>query len=42
MQYYKDTKNNPFVFEDNVTSEIIAKVEATHKTTLTTRVIRII
>ena len=35
MKYYKDTNNNPFVFEDNVTAEIIAKVEATHKTTLT-------
>jgi len=35
MQYYKDTNNKPFVFEDNVTAEIIAKVEATHKTTLT-------
>ncbi len=35
MIYYKDTNNKPFVFEDNVTAEIIAKVEATHKTTLT-------
>jgi len=35
MKYYKDTNNKPFVFEDNVTSEIIAKVEATHNTTLT-------
>jgi hypothetical protein len=30
-----DTNNKPFVFEDNVTVEIIAKVEATHNTTLT-------
>jgi len=35
MKYYKDTNNKPFVFEDNVTAEIIAKVEATHNTTLT-------
>jgi len=35
MKYYKDINNNPFAFEDNVTPEIIAKVEATHKTTLT-------
>jgi len=35
MQYYKDTNNKPFVFEDNVTAEIIANVEAIHKTTLT-------
>ena len=35
MKYYKDTDNNPFAFEDNVTADIIAKVEATHKTTLT-------
>jgi len=35
MQYYKDTNNKPFAFEDNATSEIITKVEATHKTTLT-------
>ena len=35
MQYYKDTNNKPFVFEDNATDEIIAKVEATHNTTLT-------
>lgn len=35
MKYYMDTNNKPFVFEDNVTVEIIAKVEATHNTTLT-------
>ena len=35
MKYYIDTSNKPFVFEDNVTSEIIAKVEATHNTKLT-------
>ncbi len=35
MKYYKDTNDNPFVFEDNVTPEIIAKVETTHNTTLT-------
>jgi len=35
MQYYKSTNNNPFVFEDNVTAEIIAKVETTHNITLT-------
>ena len=35
MLYYKDTNNKPFVFEDNVTADIIAKVEATHNTTLT-------
>ena len=35
MKYYKDTNNKPFVFEDNATAEIIAKVEATHNTTLT-------
>lgn len=35
MIYYKDTNNSPFAFEDNVTAEIIAKVEATHNTTLT-------
>ena len=35
MKYFKSTNNNPFVFEDNVTAEIIAKVEATHNTTLT-------
>ena len=35
MKYYKDTNNNPFAFEDNVTAEIIAKVEVTHNTTLT-------
>ena len=35
MQYYKDTNNKPFAFEDNATAEIIAKVEATHNTTLT-------
>ena len=35
MKYYKSTDNKPYVFEDNVTSEIIAKVEATHNTTLT-------
>jgi len=35
MIYYKDTNNKPFVFEDNVTDEIITKVEATHNTTLT-------
>jgi len=35
MQYYKSTNNKPFAFEDNVTAEIIAKVEATHNTTLT-------
>ena len=35
MKYYKDTNNKPYVFEDNVTAEIIAKVEATHNTTLT-------
>jgi len=35
MIYYKDTNNEPYAFEDNVTAEIITKVEATHKTTLT-------
>jgi len=35
MLYYKDTNNKPFAFEDNVTGEIITKVEATHNTTLT-------
>ena len=35
MLHYKDTNNNPFAFEDNVTPEIIAKVETTHKITLT-------
>ena len=35
MLYYKDTNNKPFVFEDNVTDKIIAKVEITHNTTLT-------
>ena len=35
MKYYKSIDNKPFVFEDNVTPEIIAKVEATHNTTLT-------
>jgi len=34
MKYYKSTNNKPFVFEDNVTAEIIAKVEDTHNTTL--------
>jgi len=35
MKYYKDTNNKPFVFEDNVTPEIIKRVENIHKTTLT-------
>lgn len=35
MIYYKDASNKPFVFEDNVTQEIIEKVEATHNTKLT-------
>ena len=35
MIYYKDTNNKPYAFENNVTPEIIAKVEATHNTTLT-------
>ena len=35
MKYYKDTNDKPFVFEDNVTDEIIAKVETIHNTTLT-------
>jgi len=34
MIYYKDTNGKPFVFEDNVTDEIITKVEVTHNTTL--------
>lgn len=35
MRYYKDTNNKPFVFEDNVTADIIKRVEKTHNTTLT-------
>jgi len=35
MKYFKDTNNKPFVFEDNVTPEIIKRVENVHKTTLT-------
>ena len=35
MNYYKDTNNKPYVFEDNVKAEIIAKVEDIHTTTLT-------
>ena len=35
MKYYKSTNNKPFVFEDNVTQEIISKVETIHNTTLT-------
>ena len=35
MIYYKDTSNKPFAFESNITADIIAKVEATHKITLT-------
>jgi len=35
MKYYTDTNNEPYVFDDNVTAEVIAKVETIHKTTLT-------
>ena len=35
MRYFKDTDNNPYVFEDNVTEAIIKKVEATHNAELT-------
>lgn len=35
MKYYKDTNNKPYAFDDNVTNEIITKVEKIHKTTLT-------
>ncbi len=35
MKYMIDTNNNPFVFEDNVTQDIITKVEGTHNTKLT-------
>ena len=34
MIYYKDTNNQLYAFEDNVTQEAISKVEATHNTTL--------
>jgi len=34
MRYYKDTNGNRYAFDDSVTSEIIAKVEDTHNTTL--------
>ncbi len=35
MKYYKDIDNKPYVFEDNVTPEVIARVEQVHNTTLT-------
>jgi len=35
MQYYKDTNNKPFEFEDNATDEVIANVAIKHNTELT-------
>ena len=38
MQYYKDTNNKPFVFEDNATAEIIAKAKLNGDNTQTFKV----
>lgn len=35
MRYFRDTENNPYQFDDNVTDTVIRTVEAKHNTMLT-------